>query len=206
MDRLIDAIRNRRSIRKYTQDPIAPEIIKELLDLAAWAPSAHSAQPWRFIIITDSVQKQVFAQAMARVWFADLKKDGVSQEAQTVMAKTSVDRFVSAPVLIIACLTMEDMLRFPDIERQRCEHDLAVQSLSAAIQNLLLVAHAKGIGSCWYCAPIFCKPIVREMLKIPLNVEPQALITLGYPAEIRSTPLRIPVQRIAYLGKWGNAL
>ena len=206
MDRLIDTIRNRRSIRKYTQDPIAPEIIKELLDLAVWAPSAHNAQPWRFIIITDPVQKQVFAQAMAQVWFADLKKDGVPPGAQTVMAKISVDRFVSAPVLIIACLTMEDMLRFPDIERQRCERDLAVQSLSAAIQNLLLAAHAKGLGSCWYCSPIFCKPIVQEILKIPLNVEPQALITLGYPAETGNTPLRVPVQRIAYLGKWGSAL
>lgn len=206
MDPLIDTIRNRRSIRKYIQQPIAPEIIKELLDLATWAPSAHNAQPWRFIIITDDIQKNAFAQAMARAWFEDLKKDGVSREAQTVMVKTSVDRFVSAPVLIMACLTMEDMLHFPDIERQQCEHDLAVQSLSAAIQNLLLVAHAKGIGSCWYCSPIFCKPIIREILKIPLNVEPQALITLGYPAETRNAPLRVPVQRIAYLGKWGNSL
>ena len=58
-----------------------------------------------------------------------------------------------------------------------------MQSLGAAMQNLLLAAHAKGLGACWFCAPGFCKETVRAVLKIPDEVEPQALIAMGYPAE-----------------------
>ncbi len=143
---------------------------------------------------------------MADTWLQDLKKDGETQENRAKLINDSVERFTNAPVLVVACLTMKDMLRYPDEERQKCEHDLAVQSLSAAIQNMLLTAHAKQLGACWYCAPIFCKTAVRQALRIPEDAEPQALITIGYPAENPNPPYRKPLRSIAHSDTWGKAL
>ena len=78
--------------------------------------------------------------------------------------------------------------------------------MGAAIQNMLLVAHSKNLGACWFCAPIFCKETVRQVLKIPEDVEPQALIAIGYPAEKPRVPNRKPLQDYAFLGCWGKKL
>jgi nitroreductase len=109
-------------------------------------------------------------------------------------------------MLIIACVTMEDMDRYADESRQRVERDLAVQSLGAAVQNLLLAAHACGLGACWYSASAFCKETVRKVLMIPEEVEPQALITLGYPAEKPRAPRRKQLQSYSYRDCWGRKL
>lgn len=204
MSHVTDAIRIRRSIRKYLQQPVPHEVLREVLEAARWAPSAHNAQPSRFIVLTDSSAKRSLALAMAQAWLQDLKKDGEQQTTRTASADASVERFANAPVLVVACLTMKDMIQFPDEERQRCEHDLTVQSLSAAIQNMLLIAQARQLGSCWYCAPIFCKPTIRQVLKLPEDVEPQALITLGYPAEKPAAPNRRPLPDIVFLDEWGK--
>jgi F420 biosynthesis protein FbiB-like protein len=133
-------------------------------------------------------------------------KDGMLMEVRENLIKASVERFTRAPVLVVACLSMNDMIRYADESRQKCERDLAVQSLGAAIQNMLLAAHSKNLGTCWFCAPIFCKDTVRKVLKIPEDVEPQALITLGYAAEKPSAPSRRPLQGYSYLDCWGKKL
>lgn len=98
------------------------------------------------------------------------------------------------------------MNRGKDESRQNSEHDLAVQSLGAAVQKMLLTAHAKGLGSCWFCAPIFCKETVSKILKVPDDVEPQALIKLGYPAKKPRPPSRKPLEHHSYSDYWGNKL
>lgn len=206
MDNIMDSIKKRRSIRKYSSRPVSKEILSEILEAAGWAPSAHNVQPWRFIVLIDKALKQDLAEAMANAWMADMIKDGMPMEVRENLRKTSVERFTRAPVLIIACLSMNDMIKYADKPRQKCEHDLAVQSLGAAIQNMLLAAHSKNIGACWFCAPIFCKDTVRKVLKIPEDVEPQALITMGYPAEKPSAPSRKPLQSYSYLDCWGKKL
>jgi F420 biosynthesis protein FbiB-like protein len=169
---------------------------------------AISAQcsPWRFIVLIDASLKRELSEAMADVWVADMIKDGTPCEARENQRKASVERFTHAPVLIVACLTMKDMIKYANESRQKSERDLAVQSLGAAVQNLLLAAHAKGLGACWFCAPIFCKEKIRKLLKIPDVVEPQALITLGYPAEKPFAPSRKPLESLLYVDCWGNQL
>jgi coenzyme F420-0:L-glutamate ligase/coenzyme F420-1:gamma-L-glutamate ligase len=204
MPRVTDAINQRHSIRKYSSRPISPEILREIQEAAGWAPSAHNAQPWRFIVLTEESAKQVLAELMADAWTADMAKDGVAVEAQK--REASIERFKHAPVLVIMCLTMEDMKVYPDERRQRIERDLAMQSLGAAIQNMLLAAHAEGLSACWFSTPSFCKETVRKVLKIPEIVEPQALIALGYAAEKPQTPQRKPLENYAYQSSWGKAL
>jgi F420 biosynthesis protein FbiB-like protein len=142
---------------------------------------------------------------MAEQWLQDLERDQVHRETREVLARESVEQFANAPVLVVACLTLEDMDQYPDKERRRCERDLAVQSLAAAVQNMLLAAHARGLASCWYCAPLFCPTAVRQTLKLPDEVEPQALIAFGYPAEQPPSPPRKPVESVVYFDRWGKS-
>jgi coenzyme F420-0:L-glutamate ligase/coenzyme F420-1:gamma-L-glutamate ligase len=206
MSSVIDAIKQRRSIRKYSNRRVSKRILNEILDTARWAPSAHNAQPWRFIILADKSSKKNLSQAMAEAWMSDLDEDGVAPQLRKNLFATSNKRFTSAPVVVVACITMADMKIYKDESRQKSERDLAVQSLGAAIQNVLLAAHAKGLGACWFCAPIFCKNVVREVLHFPQSFEPQALVTMGYPDEKPEASERKPFQEIFRSEYWTENL
>jgi coenzyme F420-0:L-glutamate ligase / coenzyme F420-1:gamma-L-glutamate ligase len=204
MSHILDAIRERRSVRTYQSHTVPHELIEEVLVAAGWAPSAHNAQPWRFIVLADASVKRKLAEAMAESWAADMAKDGLKIEADK--RRISVERFATAPVLILACLTMDGMNKFPDEKRQKSERDLTVQSLGAALQNMLLAAHAKGLGACWFSAPGFCKETVRKVLKIPDEIEPEALIAMGYPAEKPPMPPKKLLGDYCFKNKWGGSL
>lgn len=196
--------KERRSIRKYSSKKIPKETILKLLDVARWAPSAHNAQPWRFIVIDKPDIKLKLAKEMANAWKKDLIKDKVPIEVQESLIKASIEQFTNSPLLILACITMEDMDKYPDKKRQEFEHLMATQSLAAAIENLLLAACIEGLGACWFCAPLFCQEVVRNVLGVPENIEIQALITLGYPNESPNPPPRKPLEEIVYFNYWGN--
>ena len=195
-------LKGRRSVRKYQVRPVPEELIREVLEAASWAPSAHNAQPWRFIVLVDPQVKSQLARAMANAWAADMARDRVVVEPDTF--KLRIERFAKAPALVLACLSMDGMAEFPEVEKQRLERDLAVQSLAAAVENLLLAAHGGGLGACWFCAPAFCKGTVREILEIPGDVEPQALIAMGYPAEVPAAPPRKQLNEYCFRDKWGS--
>jgi nitroreductase len=80
---------------------------------------------------------------------------------------------------------MENMDNYPDHLRQQNEWIMTVQSTAMAAQNLLLAAHALGLGACWLCAPLFCPDLVKDTLALPNDWQPQSLITIGYPAEAK---------------------
>lgn len=197
-------IKDRRSIRKYQLKEVSDNILLRIFDAARWTPSAHNAQPWRIIVIKDPVMKQKLAKAMASEWERDLSDDGVAPEDRERLVKSSIEQFTQAPTLFVVCLTMEDMGKYPDERRQEAEHIMAVQSVAAAIQNMLLAAHAEGLGACWFCAPLFCPETVKEVLEAPKDIEPQALITLGYPAERPEPPPRKSLKSIVYQNYWGH--
>lgn len=188
------------------QKPLPKQAVKILIEAASYAPSAHNAQPWRFIVLENLEAKRALADAMAHVWLAQLELDNIPVRIRQASVKESVKRFSSAPVLVLACLDMRNMNTYPDEERAVAERDLAVVSLGAGIQNLLLSAQEYGLGACWYCAPSFSRVAVRNALGIPSEVEPHALITVGYPAEAPKMPARLPIEEFAFREKWGNSL
>ena len=204
MSNLQDIIKQRRSVRKFLPKSVPQDLILEVLEAAGWAPSAHNSQPWRFIILDNANVKADLAKRMADAWAADLKNDGLTAEESIRLER--MERFANAPVLVLACLTMEGLRKFPDKKRQSYERDLAVESLGAGLENLLLTANASGLGACWYCAPAFCKDIVRKVLKIPESVEPSALIILGYPDESPPVPPKKELKEYCYLNRYGQAL
>jgi len=179
---VFDAIHARRSIRRYTDRPVDRATIDAILDAATHAPSAHNRQPWRFAVVTSPEAKARLASAMGERLRADRLADGDSPDVVEADVSRSRARITAASVIVLACLTMSDMDRYPDARRGDAERIMAIQSVAAAIQNLLLDAHALGLGTSWMCAPLFASGEARAALDLPDDWEPQALITMGYPA------------------------
>jgi F420 biosynthesis protein FbiB-like protein len=185
-------IRGRRSIRRYAKRPLDRTVIEHLLTAATWAPSAHNRQPWRFVVIDDPAAQERLADATNAVLHADLAADGLPPDQIEAQAARRREHLTRAPVLILLCMTMTDMDEYPDEKRRRAEWIMATQSVALAGQNLLLAAHAEGLGACWLCAPLFCPQVVRATLALPEDWEPQAFISLGWPAERPPAPDRRP--------------
>ena len=180
-----DMLLQRRSIRRYQADVVPHELIEAVLEAAIWAPSAHNRQPWRFAVIETQAQKEHLAQAMGARLRRDLAADGMSPELIEADAGRSYSRITNAPVVIVLCLSMVDMDIYIDAKRSQNEYLMAVQSVAMAGQNILLAAYDVGLSACWMCAPLFCPDVVKDALSLPEDWQPQALLTMGYPAETR---------------------
>lgn len=184
-DRFTEVVLTRRSIRTYQNRPVSQATIEEILTLAMWAPSAHNRQPWRFVVVQEPARQEKLARAMGERLRADLTADGVPPDVIEQDIQRSYARMTSAPVMVCLCMSMIDMDIYPDPKRSQAERVMATQSTAMAGQNLLLAAYAAGLGACWMCAPLFCPDVVKAVLELPSDWEPQALITLGYPAQER---------------------
>lgn len=175
-------IASRRSIRRYRQETIPPEVVDELLRCAVNAPSAHNRQPWRFAVLRRLDPKVRLANAMGDRLRADRLRDGDSPAAVEVDVARSFERITCAPLVVVVATTTVDMDAYPDGGRRDAENLMAIQSTAMAVQNLLLAAHAAGLGACSMCAPLFCPGTVRAVLDLPADWQPQAIVTLGRPA------------------------
>lgn len=182
-DTLSEMLKTRRSVRRYLCVPVPHDVVGTLLEAAVCAPSPHNRQPWRFVVIESLPTKAALAQAMGRRLEADRLRDGDAPDAVAGDVARSRARITQAPLLILVCMSMADMDRYPDCKRSRAEREMAVQATAMAAQNLLLAAHAAGLGACWMCAPLFCPETVAATLQLPRDWEPQALLTLGFAAE-----------------------
>ena len=180
---LATAIGARRSIRRYRPDALPWEQIERLLESATRAPSAHNRQPWRFAVLDEPESKDRLARAMGARLRADRLADGDAEDAVERDIARSHGRITGAPAVIVVCLTLADMDAYPDARRAEAEYMMAAQGTAMAVGNLLLAARAEGLGACWMCAPLFCPDTVVEALDLPDDWRPQALITLGRPAD-----------------------
>ncbi len=169
-----------------------------MLQAACWAPSAHNRQPWRFAVIEDHGTKDRLARAMGERLRIDRRVDGDDEATIEADVARSRARITGAPLVILLCLVVADMDAYPDERRAKAEYLMAVQSTAMAAQNLLLAAHAAGLGACWMCAPLFCRDDVSAALALPKGWDPQALITIGKPANAGKPPTRGPLSELVY--------
>ena len=162
----IEAIRTRRSLRQLAEKPVLRAAVDEVLELACLAPAPHHTRPWRYVVVSRERRARL-AEAMGAAWRADLERDGHPAALIEKLLRRSTRQIVSAPVLILACLTHEGLRAWPDERRQRNEWAMAQQSIGAAMQNLMLGAHARGLASYWISAPLWSPEAVREALELP---------------------------------------
>lgn len=177
---ILDVVRGRRSVRRYLPLEAPGSAVERVLEAARWAPSPHGRQPWRFAVIRKTETKVRLADAMGEDWRRELEMDGQDAGIVEKRLEGSRRRMLDAPVLILLCLYLEDLDDYPDPARQRSETAMAVQSLGAAAQNMLLAAYEAGLDSGWMCAPLFCPEKVVGALGLDPELIPHALLTLGY--------------------------
>jgi coenzyme F420-0:L-glutamate ligase/coenzyme F420-1:gamma-L-glutamate ligase len=186
-------VRGRRSVRAFDTRPVPRATIEEAIAAAGWAPSPHGRQPWRFVVVESQVRRDALADAMAATWRTQLRLDGQDQATVAARLEKSRDRLHRAPVLIVPCLYLEGLDVYPDADRQRAEETMAVQSLGAAVQNLLLSLYSAGVDGGWMCAPLFCPEVVQEALGLSSALNPHALIAVGYAAADPARRPRLPL-------------
>jgi F420 biosynthesis protein FbiB-like protein len=143
--------------------------------------------------VDSSDAKRALASGMAARWRTDLEGDGVDSVRIEELVGASHRKIVGAPALVLACLTDDGLDRYPDEARQRAEHGMAVLSLGAAVENLMLAAADRGLATCWVAAPIFCPEAARDALELPEEWLPQALVLVGEPDPAYEGRRRPPV-------------
>jgi F420 biosynthesis protein FbiB-like protein len=174
-------IEQRRSIRAFRPDPIDRAVLDALVEAACLAPAPHHSRPWRFVVIDTDAGKSALANGMGARWRADLTADGVAPARVDELVQSSHTKLTTAPALVLACLTWDGLDRYPDETRQRAEWGMALLSLGAAVENLMLSASDGGLASCWVAAPIFCPEAARDALALPDDWLPHALVLVGHP-------------------------
>jgi F420 biosynthesis protein FbiB-like protein len=171
-------LRTRRSVRRFKPDPAPDSVIESILHTATFAPSAHNCQPWRFVIIKDSAVKTRLGEAITSKMRADMQNEGADTSDLEKRAATSLRRINEAPLVIILCRDITDVRKdTPE------EAIMGIQSTALAGLQLLLAAHAEGLGGSWICWPLYAQEATRAALELPESWEPQAMYFLGYPDE-----------------------
>jgi F420 biosynthesis protein FbiB-like protein len=127
-----------------------------------------------------------------------LSKDGAPPEKIQAQVKRSRQRITAAPVVILLCLDMREMDSYPDEKRQYAERMMAVQSVAAAGLQLLLAAHAEGLGGVWACWPLFAPETIRKTLNLSEAWEPQAMFFIGYADESPNPRERKALEEIVH--------
>ena len=133
---------------------------------------------------------------MANDFERDLTADGIPPEKIQAQLKRSKDRITSAPVAILLCLDMSEMDSYPDKLRAKAEFRMTVQSVAAAGMQLLLAAHAEGLGGVWACWPLFAVETIQKTLDLPDKWESQGIFFLGFPEVIPEARERKPLDTI----------
>src|SRR5690349_21069226 len=133
----MESVQGRRSVRRYQDRPVPRELIEQVIEAARWAPSPHGRQPWRFAELTRAAPKLRLADSMGDEWRRQLALDGQDAATIELRRRKSHGRIVDAPAIVIPCLYLADLDKYPDAARDAAETTMAVQSLGCAVQNML---------------------------------------------------------------------
>lgn len=186
-------IEARRSIRAFLTEPVPRSELDRLVEAACLAPAPHHSRPWRWVVVDTPDRKAALARGMGKRWRTDLEGDGVAPARVDELIGASHRKLTGAPALLLGCLTWEGLDRYPDEQRRRAEWGMALLSLGAAVENLMLAATAADLASCWVAAPIFCPAEARDALSLPEDWLPHALVLVGRRDPTYAPPTRPPV-------------
>jgi len=191
MNDLQTFLQTRRSIRRFKPDPVPAPVIQRILETSTNAPSAHNLQPWRFVMVETDTAKLKLGQALTSKMRVDMTTAGAPQADIEKRVTISLRRIDKAPVVILLC---RDVTAVRKEESE--EHTMAVQSVALAGLQLMLAAHAEGLGSNWICWPLYAQEVVRATLGLPENWKPQAMFFLGYADEEPKKKILKPLDEI----------
>ena len=211
VDATMKVIQDRRSIRKYTAEPVSDQDLDMILEAGRQAPSGENAQPWRFIIVKDAETRKrlgtlagggsgrrftaEFVTKKMQERFSGLQDEAKKRAAFEKLTSGRVSAFLAdAPVNIVVC-GKKDVWDMP-------------YDTSAAIENMLLMVTALGLGACWVIAPcidIRDEERVKALLGMPEGFKAVSIISVGHPTRPHRPRPRMPIQDLVFLEKWGES-
>ncbi len=169
---LAGAIRTRRSIRVFRDDPIPEPLLRELVELANWAPSAGNLQARSFLLVRDPAKRRALAHAADQ------------------------DFLEQAPAILVVCTDASRIGKYG-----RRGRDLyMIQDAAAATENFVLAAHERDLGTVWVGA--FNEELVRRALGLPQHIRPVTLVPIGRPAETPESAGRLPLAELLHWEHW----
>jgi nitroreductase len=178
---LFEAIRTRRSIGKVKPDPVPRECIEKMLEAATWAPNHHRTEPWRFLVLTGEGRKRLGHVMMAVVLE---KKEDLSSAEREERLQRELNRAFRAPVVIVVIASPANR---PNVLK---EEELA--ACHAAVQNMLLAAHAQGLGAIWRTGKAAYHPAAKQGFELTDQEQIVGYIYVGYPDLDPPAAKRIP--------------
>jgi coenzyme F420-0:L-glutamate ligase / coenzyme F420-1:gamma-L-glutamate ligase len=177
----VDAVAARRTVRRFTGEPVDPEVLRQAVAAAATAPAPHHTRPWRVLRLRDAT-RSVLLDAMAERWRSDLRADGLAEDRIDRRLQRSDAVLRSAPELLVPFVVLDEAHAYPDRRRSTAERDLFVLAGGAALQNLQVVLAAHGLGAAWISSTVFCPDTVREVLDLAGTWTPLGMVAVGRPA------------------------
>jgi len=176
---MIEHLKARRTVRRFTSDPIPEEVLDAMFEAGMWAPSHGNAQPWDFLVVGPSTRAGLLRifQAKAAELLADPELPPKKRDNITALKED----FGGAPLMVAV------VSRAPEEDLQRIENPL---SAAAAVQNMCLAAWDAGVGAVWLSLGV--APPARALLGIEAEQSVVALLAMGYPADVPSPPPRDP--------------
>ena len=177
---LLQAIKERRTIRRFKPEPVAKELLEKLIKAAMWAPSAMNTQPWKFIVLTGQARRELVSIAEGCIDQLDERMKTLFNEKMRGMVRGYFRDFGGAPavVVVLSSLPPEEVYRKGSLF-----------SSSAALQNFLLLAHEAGLGACWMTGPLWVEQAILSYLGYPdwglVGITP-----VGWPDQSPPTPPR----------------
>ena len=194
-----EAIFTLRAIRRFKNEPIDNEIIKDILLSATQAPSGGNSQPWHFLVVKDKLQKEEFAELYHQAWWAKRADQGIykpediaENNKTTLSAMKLSDEIATAPAIILVCATAQG--------------SGPMGSVIPAVQNLLLTARSLGIGGTITTLHPSVEDQVKSMFNMPENVQIVYCVPIGYPKGNFGPVQRKPLAEVTSLGVWGEPL
>jgi coenzyme F420-0:L-glutamate ligase/coenzyme F420-1:gamma-L-glutamate ligase len=172
----------RRSVRRFSDEPVPPNLVEAAVAEALTAPAPHHTRPVRFVWLQARATRTRLLDRMKDKWRSDLAGDG--RPADSVERRVARGQILyDAPEVVIPMLVPDGAHSYPDAARIDAEHTMFTVAVGAAVQALLVALAVRGLGSCWIGSTIFAADLVRAELELPADWEPLGAIAIGYAAE-----------------------